>query len=225
MLRGLSALGLAVLCGLVIGAPSFAAGKDFTTTRCTETLAPGVYQRVVVPANAVCIISETGLKIRGGGLWVEPGATFIFGDETTPDVNAEISGGVHSQNAGSVQIHFSRINGGVNLQGGSGPDGGPFDFGDGFRPTWNTLEDNTINGNVKIEGYNGFWQGFLRNVVNGNVNFNNNVVADPDGNEVQTNTINGNLNCVGNTPAPQQGDSEGAPNVVSGHKTGQCEGV
>jgi hypothetical protein len=73
--------------------------------------------------------------------------------------------------------------------------------------------------------HDGFWQGFFRNTVNGTVNFNNNTVTDPDGNEVQTNTIHGSLNCSGNTPAPQQGDSGGSENQVSGHKTGQCAGV
>jgi hypothetical protein len=42
---------------------------------------------------------------------------------------------------------------------------------------------------------------------------------------VQTNTIHGNLNCSGNNPTPQQGDSEGSPNVVTGQTTGQCIGV
>jgi hypothetical protein len=48
----------------------------------------------------------------------------------------------------------------VSLTGGSGPFGPPFDV------TWNTLEDNLINGSVTISGYNGFWQGFFRNTVN-----------------------------------------------------------
>ena len=91
--------------------------------------------------------------------------------------------------------------------------------------TWNTIEDSRINGSVWITNYNGFWQGFFRNTVNGSVNYNNNTLVDPDGNEVQTNTIHGNLNCSGNDPAPQQGDSEGSPNVVTGQETGQCVGV
>jgi len=99
------------------------------------------------------------------------------------------------------------------------------DFGGGFAPTWNTLEDNQINGHVKINGYNGFWQGFIRNHVNGTVSFTNNTVLDPDGNEFVTNTIKGSLNCSGNSPAPQVGDSEGEPNVVSGSETGQCAGI
>lgn len=222
MLRTLAALGVAALSGLVLGVPSFAAGGNSTT--CTDTLAPGTYGRVVVPAGAVCITGTGPVTIRGG-LYVEEGATFIFGDEESPSVNATITGGVHATNAGSVQIHFSTISGGIDVHGGAGPDGGPFDFGGGFRPTWNTFEDNQINGSVTIDGYDGFWQGFFRNTVNGSVDFNNNSVIDPDGNEVQTNTIHGSLNCVNNTPAPQEGDSGGSANDVTGPKTGQCVNV
>jgi hypothetical protein len=202
--------------------PSLAAKPNkHNATSCTDTLAPGTYGRVVVPAGAVCLIGEGPLTIRGG-LYVEAAATFVFGSEEDPDVNATISGGVHGSNAGSVQIHFSRINGGVDLQGGAGPFGGPFDFGGGFNPTWTTLEDNTINGAVRFEGYDGFWSGFIRNNVHGSVSYNDNTVLDTDGNEVVTNTIHGSLKCSGNDPAPQIGDSEGSPNQVTGAKKGQC---
>jgi hypothetical protein len=220
MRRVVVAVFLAVLVAMAVIVSSPAASG----TACTGTLAPGTYGTVTVPAGATCIISEGPLTIRGG-LIVEAGAIFIFGDQESPDVNATINGGVVAVNANSVQIHFSTINGGVELIGGSGPFPGPFDFGGGFAPTWNTLEDNTINGRVKIDGYNGFWQGFLRNHVNGSVTFTNNTVLDEDGNELVTNTIHGNLNCSGNSPAPQVGDSEGEPNVVSGNETGQCAGI
>ncbi len=68
-----------------------------------------------------------------------------------------------------MQIHFATINGGLEIQGGSGPLGGPFDV------TFNAIEDNQINGGVTIEGYDGFWQGFIRNRVNGAVVFDENV--------------------------------------------------
>ena len=126
---------------------------------------------------------------------------------------------MHATNAMTVEIHFSTINGGVNIQGGSGPFGGPFEV------TFNTVEDSTINGGYTESGYDGFWNGFFRNNVHGSVNFYNNVVLDPDGNEFQTNTIHGNLNCFGNDPAPQSGDSGGAPNHVTGRETGQCVGL
>src|SRR5436190_11658512 len=33
--------------------------------------------------------------------------------------------------------------------------------------TWNAIEDNVIHGAVVIDGYNGFWMGFIRNNVHG----------------------------------------------------------
>lgn len=219
MRRTAVALCFAVVAALAVTVSASAA----SATTCTSTLAPGTYGAVTVPDGATCIISAGPVVIRGG-LTVGANAVFIFGDEGSPNVNATISGGVRATNANSVQIHFSTISGGVNLQGGSGPNGGPFDFGGGFAPTWNTLEDNTINGAVSITGYNGFWQGFIRNTVHGSVTFNNNTVADPDGNEFVTNTIHGSLSCAGNDPAPQVGDSEGSDNVVTGATSGQCAG-
>jgi hypothetical protein len=207
----------AALAALILTVPSLAANSSKATT-CTDTLAPGTYQRVVVPEGAICVTFEGPITIRGG-LFVGAGATFVLGSEENAVSTGTISGGVHSQNAASVQIHFSTINGGVKLTGGAGPFGLPFDV------TWNTIEDSVINGSVSITGYDGFWQGFFRNTVNGTVNFNNNTVVDPDGNELQTNTIHGSLNCSGNTPAPQQGDSGGSVNQVSGSKNGQCAGL
>jgi hypothetical protein len=189
-----------------------------TGTTCTDTLAPGVYRNVVVPDDAVCII-DSGPLVITGGLTVGEGATFVFGSEETPDVTSVILGGVHAANAASVQIHFSTISGGIDIRGGAGPFGGPFGV------TFNTIEDSVINGGVTIEGYNGFWMGFIRNKVNGPVNLNGNTLTDPDGNEFVTNTINGPFNCAGNNPAPQVGDSEGMLNHVNGPATGQCAGL
>lgn len=98
-----------------------------------------------------------------------------------------ISGGVDAVDAASVQIPFATINGGLHIQGGSGPFGGPFDI------TWNAIEDNRINGAVTISGYDGFWMGFIRNHVDGSVNLNDNFLMDPDGNEYVTNVIHGSL--------------------------------
>ena len=210
---GLCALSLAVL----VGVPAVATAKPNGTT-CTGTLAPGIYKSVVVPDGAACIISSGPLTILGG-LTVGAGATFVFGSEDTPDVTSVIAGGVDATNAANVQIHFSTIMGGIDIHGGAGPFGGPFDI------TWNTIEDSLINGRVTIEGYNGFWMGFIRNTVNGSVNLNDNTLVDPDGNEYVTNTINGSFNCAGNSPAPQVGDSEGMPNHVNGRATGQCAGL
>jgi hypothetical protein len=198
---------------LLVGLPASADAGSNTTT-CTDVLAPGTYHRVAVPEGASCL--SDGPVIIRGGLFIEPGATFVLGSEENPVDTGTISGGVHATDPASVQIHFTTINGGIDVHGGSGPFGGPFDI------TWNAIEDNRINGGATVEGYDGFWFGFIRNRVNGTVNLNNNVLLDSDANEYVTNEINGNLNCAGNSPAPQVGDSEGSSNQVTGRKTGQC---
>ena len=217
MQRLIRLLGLGMVAAAVSVTLPALAGAGSPRTSCNGLLAAGTYQRVVVPADAVCL-SEGPVTIRGG-LYVQHGATFVLGSEENPVPTGTISGGVHATNAASVQIHFTTINGGVDIRGGFGPVGGPFDI------TWNAIEDNRINGGITMVGYDGFWNGVIRNTVNGSVNLHGNVVADPDGNEFVTNTIHGNLNCAGNDPAPQVGDSEGLPNRVTGQKTGQCAGL
>jgi hypothetical protein len=180
-------------------------------------LPSGTYNRLVVPEGTTCV-SEGPLTIRGG-LFIGAGATFVLGSEDSPGSTGTIAGGVHATDAASVQIHFATINGGVAVHGGSGPFGAPFDV------TWNAIEDNHINGGATVEGYDGFWFGFIRNTVHGAVNLNDNVLEDTDANEYVTNTIHGALRCSGNSPAPQIGDSEGSPNNVTGAKQGQCVNV
>ncbi len=82
-----------------------------------------------------------------------------------------------------------------------------------------------------MNGWQGTWFGVIRNTVHGNVILTNNqgaAIGDgglPDSTEVVTNTISGNLICLGNDPTAQVGDSHGSPNVVGGHKIGQCAGL
>ena len=206
----------ALAAAALVGVASVAGASPGVTT-CNGELGAGTYKRVVVPADAVCL-SNGPVTIRGG-LYIEQGATFVLGSEESPVGTGTINGGVHATDAMSVQIHFTTINGGIDVHGGSGPFGGPFDV------TWNTIEDSSIHGGVTISGYNGFWMGFIRNDVRGSVNLNDNVLVDEDGNEYVTNTIHGSLHCSGNSPAPQVGDSEGESNVVTGAKTGQCAGL
>jgi hypothetical protein len=209
-------LGAGTLCAMVLTSVP-AQAQAAAATICTDVLAPGTYHKVVVPEGAVCT-SDGPVTIRAG-LFVESGATFVLGSEENPVDTGTISGGVHATHPMNLQIHFTTINGGIVSHGGSGPFGGPFDV------TWNAIEDNVINGSVTVDGYDGFWFGFIRNDVHGSVNLNGNVLEDPDGNEYVTNTIHGSLNCTGNVPAPQIGDSEGELNVVTGRKTGQCVDV
>ena len=217
MRRLLCLLGGGVLAAaaLLVALP-VAAGAGGGAT-CDGPLAPGSYNHLVVPAGAVCL-GEGHVDVRGG-LFIGEGATFLLGSEETPDATSTISGGVHATNAMNVQIHFATISGGIDVRGGAGPFGGPFEV------TWNTIEDSQISGGARIEGYNGFWMGFIRNTVSGGVQLNDNVLVDSDGNEYVTNTISGSLQCSGNVPEPQVGDSEGQPNIVSGAKKGQCAGL
>jgi hypothetical protein len=202
--------------GLLVSLP-VAAGATGGGSICDGALAPGNYNHLVVPAGAVCI-GDGHVNVQGGVL-IGEGATFVLSSEDTPDATSAISGGVRATNAMNVQIHFATISGGIDVRGGAGPFGGPFDV------TWNTIEDSQISGGARIVGYNGFWMGFIRNTVSGAVQLNDNVLVDPDGNEYVTNTISGSLQCSGNSPAPQVGDSGGQPNIVSGGKKGQCAGI
>jgi hypothetical protein len=210
-LVGSVVLGVAALVVSPVGAGAV------VTTNCTDFLAPGIYGTVVVPAGATCF-SDGGVTIRNG-LYIQQGATLVIGSEESGHNIGTILGGVHASNAKNVQIHFMTILDGVDIQGGSGPFGAPFDV------TWNTIEDSYIRGPVTVNGYNGFWMGFIRNKVAGNVTMTNNHLTDEDANEYVTNVISGNLSCSGNSPAPQICDSEGTHNIVTGSKLGQCAGV
>ncbi len=111
-------LGLLFGLGALIAAaflvvPAFAAND---TTTCNGTLAPGTYQRVAVPPDGVCL-SDGPVTIRAG-LFVQQGGTVVFGSEENPVHTATIGGGVHATNAMNVQIHFSTINGGIDISGG-----------------------------------------------------------------------------------------------------------
>ena len=215
-MRTSRALIAASVLALAMGLTTFPAAGA-ASTECTDVLAPGTYRSVVVPEGAVCM-SEGPVRIQAG-LWIEPGATFVLGSEESGWTTGTIGGGVHATDPASVQIHFATINGGIDIHGGSGPFGPPFDV------TWNAIEDNVIHGSVTIAGYDGFWMGFIRNRVYGTVTMRDNVLEDPDGNEYVTNTIHGSLQCSGNSPAPQVGDSGGLANVVTGSKSGECANV
>ena len=166
-----------------------------------------------------------------GGLQVGNSGSLFLGDGPGSgcEVNTltTVNGGLTAAGPAFLLIHGVRINGGIDSHGGSGPFGGPICFaeepgGPEICPFWTAIEDNRIIGDVTIDGYDGFWFGFIRNQVNGSVNLTNNVLQDPDGNEYVTNTIHGRLNCAGNWPDPWVGDSQGSLNQVTGPKTGQC---
>jgi hypothetical protein len=134
-----------------------------------------------------------------------------------------VGGSIIAKAALAVVVHLVVVGQDVRMSGGGGgvscsgslppPLSGP-PYGD--------FEDMIIGGGLKITEWQSCWLGFVRNAINDDVAFNNNVTADPDGNEMATNSIRGNLKCAGNKPSPQIGDSAGSLNNVFGHARGQC---
>ena len=144
----------------------------------------------------------------------------MLSSEETPDATSTIAGGVHSTNAMNVQIHFAKISGGIDIRGGAGPFGGPFDV------TWNTIEDSQISGGAKIDGYNGFWMGFIRNTVNGWRATEQQRARRSRRQRVRDEHDQRRPQAAPATAARRQiGDSEGQPNIVTGGKKGQCAGI
>jgi hypothetical protein len=180
---------------------------------CTGTLASGTYHRLVVPSGETCDGTDARIDVRGG-VRVGEGASFILGadpGEGGLTDTGTIRGGVRATDPSSLQLHFAHVSGGVRMRGGNG--------------FFSTVEDNVIHGGATINGYSGFWLGFIRNTVHGTVTLSNNHLGDPDANEYVTNRVRGSLVCHNDSPAPQIGDSEGDPNIVSGRKVGQCAGL
>jgi hypothetical protein len=201
---------VALICSLVAATPVLARNSSHASFTCTGTLASGTYHKLVVPAGATCDGTAAQVKVRGG-IRVGEGATFVLGSEELGADTGTIRGGIVAKASASLQVHFAHVSGGVRMHGGNG--------------FFSTVEDSVIHGGATINGYSGFWLGFIRNTVHGTVKLSNNVMDDPDANEYVTNTIKGSLICHGDSPAPQVGDSEGLPNVVSGRKVDQCAGL
>lgn len=197
----------ALTCAALAVGLSTALAKGGPTT-CTGTLASGEYHKLVVPAGATCDGGSANIDVRGG-VRIEEGATFILGGHETTG-GGTIRGGVRADAPASLQLHSTQVYGGLRMLGGNG--------------FFSAIEDNHIHGGATVDGYSGFWFGFLNNTVQGSVKLNNNNLTElEDANEFVSNTIHGNLVCHNNVPAPQVGDSEGAPNVVSGKKVDQCD--
>jgi hypothetical protein len=199
-----------------------------------------VAQNLTVAPGGELVAAFGGSDVHvGGNLTVQTNGVLILGcepeaficfndpDQTTGTLSTNDSVGhdLRANNALAVLAHHNTIGHDASVNGGGGG-AGPSACDStalGGGPPYGTFEDNTIGHNASIEGFHSCWLGFFRNTVSNDVRYNGNKTADPDGNEVATNTIGGDLSCNGNNPAPQVGDSGGAPNVVSGHVRGQCK--
>ncbi len=167
------------------------------------------------------------LVVRSKGILVlgcEPDA-FPCLDDPTLTTNEWVGGDLLVRGALASIVHHTRIGHSLyQLNGGGGVncDSQPALQG---SPYYGTYEDVNVGGNVTIVGMHSCWLGLIRTHVAGSVFYSNNVMADPDANEVVTNVIGGDLVCTGNSPAPQVGDSTGNLNVVGHMALFQCAGL
>jgi hypothetical protein len=135
--------------------------------------------------------------------------------------NDHIGGSLIGSDAWAVVVEQEHVRGDIVIDGGGGSEncsstallGGPY---------FSTVHDSTVGGNVDIRGLHSCWFGLIRSTVRGNVTLIGNHFGDLDAMEIVTNTIGGNLSCFDNNPMAQIGDSGGLPNVVGGHKRGEC---
>lgn len=192
------------------------------------------HKLTVLPGNGLLAAFGGSDLTVGGNLDVQANGFLIMGcepvhficfndpNQTTGTLASTdtVGGNLTAENALAVIVHHSAVGHNFVLSGGGGGVSCAPTFGGG--PPYSDLEDNTIGGNLTITGLQSCWLGLFRNLVTQNINFHDNVLADPDGNEIADNSIGRNLNCMGNSPSPQIGDSGGGPNTVFGHANGQC---
>jgi len=207
------------------------------------SIGPGSYDSITV--TGICTM-PSGVVYDRGDLTIEPGAGLdaitaatvivhgnlyvedggILGLGCSPAIGCtftthdRVDGALDASSPADLIVHSATL-GSLSSDGGSQPvdcDNDPVVDG----PDYVTFEDTLIHGNAGIVDYTACWLGFIRNRVDGSVTLDGNTLADPDAMEVVSNVILGNLVCFVNRPAPQIGDSGGAPNVVFGARFGQC---
>jgi hypothetical protein len=209
-------------------------------------VAPGTYDGFIV--TGICTFAGGDVTINGnlivvdgaalndhvatkanvhvtGNVLVGKGAVIGLGDYNPADNLATVDGNVIANQPASLYLGGMTVHGNVISNGGSGP-------GRNFP-----IKDDTIDGNLILQGWSGLWIGAIRNTVGGNLIFSNNAGTQTgegpfegilDSSEIVSNHISGNLICHGNTPPAQIGDAAlegGGPNTVGGNKLGECAGL
>jgi hypothetical protein len=228
-------------------------------------IATGTYSGFIVTGN--CMVDKGAVVQINGNLIVAPGA--ILNDHA-----AEGFQGAEMHITGNVRVGHGAVLGlGYNAPEGTlGPDtvggsivadrpltlyvgsvtigGNLISNGGGLLSTSVEdfrnfpVKDNTIHGNLVIQGWRGGWFGVIRNQIGRNAVISRNVSlsnpetgpgTDGDSTEVMGSalgplkfpqTIGGNLICFGNVPAAQINVLDGGDyNVVHGQKIGECAGL
>ena len=154
-----------------------------------------------------------------GGIRVGNFGSLFLGDgpgsRCDPKTRTTVRGGLSAAGPLFLVVHGVTINGGLSSVGGG--DDQPCNwFG---IPTFATVEDSQINGDVTVSGYRACFLGFIRNQVNGTVMLTNNY-EPTDEIDVGANVVHGNLICSGNVPLENTGGSPGTPpSQVTGQNT------
>jgi hypothetical protein len=164
-----------------------------------------------VPAS----VHVTGNVQVGKGAVLGLGSYNPFAQQQTT-----VDGNIVANAPASLYLSFMTVRGNLVSNGG----------GDAGRNL--PLKDITVGGNLIVQGWSGLWFGIIRDTVGGNVIASHNTAADTseepgsDSTEIMTNHVSGNLICQGNLPAAQVNPNDGGqPNVVGGHKIGECAGL
>lgn len=246
--------GAALIAGTLLATPAVAAAATGGYTCWGGVLPAGTYGSVTVAGPCVVAAGSVtvggNLTVAGSGALlaafdgsnvtvagnasVEAGGVAVLGcdahafpclDNPTGFTWARIGGNLSAEGALAEIVHDTAVGGNLTIDGGGGGVNCASQPALMGAPAYATFEQVTVGKNVTVNGWQSCWIGFFRNHVAGNFTYTNNITADPDGNEIQTNWIGGNMTCTGNSPAPQQGDSHGLPNVVLGKALGQCAGL
>jgi hypothetical protein len=222
------------------GSATTLGGNVFVNGNCTFTGdSLTITGNLIVADNAVLnahAASRTTVHINGNAI-VGNNAVLGLGAYGPPGIRTEttVDGNIIGNQPRDLYLSGITVRGNV-ISNGGGPGTSEFlNF-----PT----KDNTIGGNLIMQGWQGGWLGALRNTVGGNLIVSRNASVihctqegpfgsclasapgpDVDSTEVTDNVVSGNLICQNNTPAAQVGDSEGGPNLVSGRKIGECAGL
>lgn len=228
---------------LLLGAGTVSAHGGGATTCSGGAVAPGSYSSLKITGD--CAIPTGAVTVRGnleieenasldahfdaatlivhGNVYVERNAALTLGCLASgcDTTNNRVDGNVDADKALSLIFHHNTIGGNISFhEGGGGVSCAPtqaFPFG-----VFSDFEDNHIGGSLSVTHLRSCWLGIIRDHVRGNVLVAHNVMKDTDANEVTTNVIGGNLACFHNTPDAQFGDAAPIPNVVGGHKLGEC---
>ena len=252
-------LGLVLVGALAGGSWAGVAGASAQSDTCTGgTIAAGTYNNLDVTgvcsvAAGARVVVHGGVTISGGGaalyVGVTPGQALrpqlantsivIKGGVSLTDAgilvlgcqaadgctNAgdAIDGGITAVDPTAIRVYFTAINGDVSIEGGKSLSKS---FGAG---QWTSVEDDSINGGLSIDGYTGPFMGVNRDTVHGDVTISNNAIffttiANSEI-DIRADTIAGSLNCFGNSPTSPASDPDHTPDTVTGAETGQCVGL